>query len=164
MEDIEDIEVKILNELFKNLELLSKNGITLSSERQVIFLLDKFLEYFPYLALKDCFSPIYRLTINKSVLGFNKRIHEIDLLKYPPANKVTKYGRCNLPGQSVLYACFGHLTALNEIKPMKGDLITFSKWSVINNQKLKYCPIFKNQPYEEKLRIPADVRCQLKKI
>ncbi len=154
MNDIEKIDVNILKELFKLLIQLTRDGLTSSSEKRVISLLDQFLYSFSYLALKDCFSPIYRLTINKSIFHSNKRIHEIGLLKYPPANKVTKYGRCNIPGQSVLYACFGKLTALNELKPKRGDLITISKWTAIDNKPIKYCPIFRNQPYEENVKNP----------
>ena len=148
-ENIDNKEVKNLEHLFKFLIRLSDDGVTPLIEKQVKIMLDQSLYFFAHLILEDCFPDIQRLTINKSILGSNKRIHDIKFLKYPPAEKVTKYGRCNLPGQSILYACFSPMTALNELKPRKGDLITTSKWRVKNDQTLKYCPIFKNQPFEE---------------
>ena len=40
----------------------------------------------------DTFPELQRLTINKNVLGKNRRIKEIKYLKYPPKELVKKYG------------------------------------------------------------------------
>jgi hypothetical protein len=99
--------------------------------------------------MNECFPEINRLTINRRIFDENKRIHEIKFLKYPPQDLVKTYGRCNQPNESVLYAAFGIMTVLNECRPHVGDLITESTWKVKDDQNLKFCPIFRNQPEGE---------------
>lgn len=90
-------------------------------------------------------QPLKRVTINKYLFeGNNKRIFEIDKLKYPPSCKVKKNGRANYIGQSILYATFNPVTAIKEMKPDENDLVTISTWK--QNEKdysLKISPIFK---------------------
>lgn len=148
MEDIDEEEVKKLEVLFQYLTQLADDGITPLIEKQVILLLDNCVKFFSHLCFTDCFPEIKRLTINRNVIGRNKRISDIKYLKYPPSDLVKKYGRCNMPNQSILYSAFDMLTVLNELKPQKGDLITISTWRVKNRQQLKCCPIFRNQPAE----------------
>jgi hypothetical protein len=109
-------------------------------------MLEHAIPFFSNLVLTGTFPELKRITINRNVVGANKRIRDICYLKYPPANKVTKYGRCNLPGQSVFYGTFISMTALFEMRPRIGDLITESTWRLKGDQPLIYCPIFKNQP------------------
>jgi len=94
------------------------------------------------------FPIIERVTVNKRVLkGNNVRIDKVDKLKYPPAECITKYGRANLKQQSVLYGTFNFMTAVKEMKPEKGDLISVSEWKIKNeNYNLIVCPLFMNQP------------------
>lgn len=147
-------EVENFRKLLDYLKRLSEDGVTPLIEKQLLLMLDNSIPFFSHLILTDVFPEIYRLTINKRVLGSNKRIREIKHLKYPPADKVSKYGRCNFPKQSVLYASFLHMTAMNETQPRVGDLITESVWRVRGKQSLKYCPIFKNQPKGENVINP----------
>ena len=80
------------------------------------------------------FSEIQRVTINRNVLnGENKSIETISFLKYPPPEYVS-YGRANVNGQSVLYATFNLMTAIKEMKPNIGDLITIS----LDNTRNRY--------------------------
>lgn len=97
------------------------------------------------------FPIIERVTVNKRVLkGNNVRIDKVDKLKYPPAECITKYGRANLKQQSVLYGTFNFMTAVKEMKPEKGDLISVSEWKIKNeNYNLIVCPLFMNQPKDE---------------
>ena len=152
--DIDEQEVKNFKGLLDFLKRLSEDGVTPLIEKQVTMMLDNSLKFFSHLVLEDCFPEFTRLTINKRVLGENKRIKDIKYLKYPPADKIKTYGRCNLPGQSVLYATFVEMTALNELKPHPGDLITKTTWRVKGNQKLMFCPIFRNQPTEKDVLNP----------
>lgn len=147
-------EVENFRKLLDYLGRLSEDGVTRLIEKQLLLMLDNSIPFFSHLILTDVFPDIHRLTINKRVLGSNKRIREIKHLKYPPADKVSKYGRCNFPKQSVLYASLLQMTAMNETQPRIGDLITESVWRVKGNQPLKYCPIFKNQPKEENVINP----------
>lgn len=147
--DIPKEEVERFKELLKYLKQLSEDGITPIIEKQLLKMLDYLIPFFSHLVLTDVFPEVNRLTINKNVLGSNKRIYDIKYLKYPPADKVTKYGRCNFPKQSVLYCSFLNMTAMNETQPRVGDLVTETVWRVKKNQALTYCPIFKNQPIEE---------------
>lgn len=89
------------------------------------------------------FKEIQRVSVNKNLFGgVNKRINNINLLKYPPA-KFANYGRANMKGQSILYATFNPITALNEIKPNVGDIITISTWDISDSKVLSVVPIFK---------------------
>ncbi|MAC94719.1 MAG: hypothetical protein CMC96_04380 [Flavobacteriales bacterium] len=149
--DIDEIEVQNFRHLLQFLKRLSNDGVTPIIEKQVKLMLGHSLKFFSHLVMEDSFPEIHRLTINKRIFGENKRVNEIKYLKYPPEDLVTKYGRCNQPKESVLYAAFGIMTVLNELKPRVGDLITKSIWRVKNEQTLKFCPIFLNQPGEDLL-------------
>lgn len=137
-----------LNE-FKNMlsafHLISDRGINEISEKWLLETLPKSLPLFAHLIDYFDIPILERVTINKRVVKTNKRIHEIKYLKYPPDENVTKYGRCNLPKTSVLYAASLH-TALDEMQPEVGDLITRSIWKIKEEHVLKLCPIFHIQP------------------
>lgn len=93
------------------------------------------------------FPTIERITVNKRVIETNSRILEEKKLKYPPAECIKKYGRANLKYQSVLYGTFNFMTAIKEMKPEIGDLITVSRWKLKNeNDSLVVCPMFLKQP------------------
>lgn len=144
--DIPEIEVKNFKALLDYFKRLAEDGITPLIEKQLLLMLNHTLPFYSNLVLKNVFTEIHRLTINKKVIGSNKRINDIQHLKYPPKDKIKEYGRCNFPGQAVLYASFSKMTILNELRPQLGDLITETVWRVKSNESLKYCPIFKNQP------------------
>ena len=176
--DLKDEDINNFKALLDYFRQLSSDGISSLIEKQIISMLDNSIPFFSHLVMTDVFPEIHRLTVNRRVTGQNKRIRDIDLLKYPPADKVTKYGRCNLPNQSVLYASFLKMTTMSELKPRIGDLITETTWKVKDNQSLIFCPIFKNQPtkkdvinprtleienlYEKKLKdYPEKVKAQI---
>jgi len=98
------------------------------------------------LSFDKCFPTFCRLTINKNVLdGANERLTETKWLGNKPANKVNKYGRMNLIGQSILYGTFSVPTAINELEPKCGDLVTLSEWTLKEpNTKMTVFPIFWN--------------------
>lgn len=132
--------------LLNTLNKVSETGINEVTEKWILGLLDTSLPFFTHLINKYEFNTLERITINNRILGSNKRIKEIKFLKYPPAQKVTKYGRCNLPKQSVFYGSTLSMTAMNEMKPRVGDLITKSIWKLKEPKHLTYCPIFHIQP------------------
>ncbi len=123
-------EIEKFRKLLDYIKRLSEDGVTPLIEKQLLLMLNNSIQFFSHLILTDVFPEIHRLTINKRVIGSNNRIREINHLRYPPACKVSKYGRCNFPKQSVLYASFLHMTAMNETQPHIGDLITESVWRV----------------------------------
>jgi len=89
------------------------------------------------------FDEIKRITINKRIKdNENRRIININHLKYPKEEYVKRYGRANYNFQSRLYATFDPITAINEMKPEIGDLITESTWKLKENCYLKVAPIF----------------------
>lgn len=147
----EEEQSKNFKELLDLLKKLSEDGVTPLIEKQTLLMLDHSLEFFSHLILESTFPQITRLTINRNVIGQNKRIDNIKYLKYPPRDKVKTYGRCNFPGQSILYGCFSITTAINELKPKVGDIITESTWTVKSDQPMVFCPIFKNQPTKNNL-------------
>ena len=144
--NIKNEDLDNLKSILNYLKQLSDDGVSPLIEKQILFLLDNLVPFFSNLVMTGIFPEIHRLTINERVLGENKRIRDFKYLKYPPANKVSYYGRCNYPQQSILYSSMFHVTTINEIQPRVGDLMTASIWRVKNNQTLTYCPIFKNQP------------------
>lgn len=145
--DISENEVKKITAILDYLNRLAEDGVTPLLEKQILLMLEDCLPFFAHLTMEHVFPKIHRITINKNVVGTNKRIWNIDQLKYPPADKVTKYGRCNLPQQSVFYGAMYDMTCINELRPKVGDLVTHSVWNIKDdNAELVYCPIFKNQP------------------
>lgn len=143
-------EVKDFNALLTYFKRLAYDGVTPLIEKQLLLMLDQALPFFGHLHSQSSFPELVRLTINRYVVGKNRRIRNLKELKYPPSEKVIKYGRCNLPKQSVLYAAFTQLTAFGELKPQSGDMVTISHWRLKDpNTTLRFCPIFKNQPKEE---------------
>jgi hypothetical protein len=176
--DISDKDLQNFKRLLDYFKQLAEDGVTPLIEKQLILMLDHAVPFFSNLVLSAYFDEIKRITINRKVINSNKRIHDINFLKYPPADRVKKYGRCNLPGQSIFYGTFISLVAINEMRPKVGDLITESTWRLKGNQEIIYCPIFKNQPiqkgilnpktfeinqlYEDKLKeYPEKVRIQI---
>jgi hypothetical protein len=143
-------EVKDFNALLSYFKRLAHDGVTPLIEKQLLLMLDQALPFFGHLHSQSIFPELVRLTINRNVVGKNRRIKNLKELKYPPADKVNKYGRCNFPRQSVLYAAFTQITAFGELKPHSGDMVTISHWRLKDpNTRLRFCPIFKNQPKEE---------------
>lgn len=135
---------------FKNLlyffKRLTSDGVTPLIEKQILFMLDNSMPFLTNLRMEAEFPEIYKLTINRNVIGANKRIKEVKYLTYPPKNLVKSYGRCNKPGQNIFYGALSWMTTMNEVGPRRGDLITSTKWRAKQNATLKYSPIFKNQP------------------
>jgi len=139
-------------ELFEFQQLLltfnkmAAQGITDIYEKFLLSALPKSLPLFTHLISYNSFPTLERVTINRNILGTNKRIRDIKFLKYPPADLVKKYGRCNLKNNSILYAAPMVMTALSEMRPKVGDLITKSVWKLKEEHSFKICPIFHVQP------------------
>ncbi len=77
------------------------------------------LPLFANLICKDNFRTVKRITVNKIIIGENRRIHNISQLSYPPdpETQVKKYGRANMRKQSIFYGTFNPITAMNEVGP-----------------------------------------------
>ena len=122
---------------------LRKNSITENKIDIIRQHLDKIGEYLPISKRNFRPSQLVRLTINKRIPGNrNDRINSIDFLKSPPESSISRYGRCNLINNSILYGAFTWFTASNELKPQKGDLVTISNWVPKPKSVLSICPIF----------------------
>jgi hypothetical protein len=146
MQDLSQIELNEFNLLLNTCNQISKQRIDEKWEKWILETLPKSLPLFTHLIAFYNFEKLERVTINKRILGKNKRIKNIDFLKYPPANKVTKYGRCNMIGESIFYGATLKTTALSEMRPKVGDLITKSIWKIKDKHTFKVCPIFHLQP------------------
>lgn len=127
-------------------------------ERNITLLTTLIDEIAPFLPIANSpFAParLVRITINKNIPEVGKqRINNIKYLKYPPAEKVSRYGRCNCVNQSVLYGSFFSLTAEKEMRPKIGDLMTVSTWKIKEGLNLNVSPIFfitglRNRPQNE---------------
>lgn len=144
--DASDRDVSNFRFMLNHLWVLVQDGIQESTKDYVLRVLNEVIDFHSFLIHKAQFPVLHRLTINKKIVGFNKRIVDIGQLKYPPSKLVKSYGRCNSPGQSVLYASNGMLMILSEMRPERGDLITISTWENTYNSELTFAPIFMNQP------------------
>lgn len=51
-------------------------------------------------------------------------------LSYPPAERVSKYGRVNRPGQPIFYGSIGWNAPLFELRLKPGDQIALSRWAI----------------------------------
>ena len=124
---------------------LVKGSINEASSKWLHETLDKAIPFFSSPIFDMRFPELHRVTINKNLFGGdNKRIEETTFLKYPPAAIISKHGRANLIGQSVFYSTSNPITAMNEMKPKIGDLITTTIWKQKENDYyLKISPIFK---------------------
>lgn len=141
-----DFDLKKFKKILEYFRQLAKGGVNGVIEEWLLSMLEQTIPFQANFWFEENFPRIERITINKSILGENKRIECIKHLKYPPSELVTKYSRCNLPGENVFYGTFNILTAIAEMTPEKGDIITQSVWTCNSDKQLKYCPIFYNQP------------------
>ncbi len=141
-----DKEINEFNYLLNTFNDIAERGINDISEKWVLSMLEYSLPLIAHMVVHFKFETLERVTINNRVIEKNKRIKNIKFLKYPPAENVTKYGRCNLPKQSVFYGSTMFMTAMNEMQPRVGDLITKSIWKLKEEHTLKLCPIFYRQP------------------
>lgn len=146
MKDFSDIQVNTFKSLLGHVKAMSNTELDETKADYIIKILNDLIEFKSFIVAELEFPEIDRLTINRNILKTNSRIKDINLLKYPPKELVKSYGRCNLPNQSVLYASFGPLMIMSEMRPKVGDLITTSTWKNIDDTPLKITPIFKNQP------------------
>jgi len=136
-------EYELLYQLTPLRQFLEKNSI----KEVHIEWLKKYLENVTFLTsliYKQKIEGFKRITINRNILGKNSRITEVRHLKYPPKECVNRFGRANNIQESVLYATFDPITALSEMRPNIGDLITISTWRLKTSYDLTVTPIFKN--------------------
>lgn len=152
-----DFEINNFRKMLEYFRELSKGGVSGVIEDWLLNMLELTIPFQANFWFTENFSGFERITINKRVIGENNRIKYIKHLKYPPQKSVKKYGRCNLPRESVLYGTFNFMTAIVEMKPDRGDLITRSIWTCKNDNQLKYCPIFYNQPTKGKVVNPRSI-------
>jgi len=117
MADCSNEDVERFANLLIYFRRLIDDGVTPLIEKQLLGMLDSAVDFTCFLAHRANFPTIERLTINRRVVGSNKRIYDIGQLKYPPPDKVTSYGRCNMKGQSVLYGSLGMLLLYSELRP-----------------------------------------------
>ncbi|UYZ61316.1 hypothetical protein [Hymenobacter latericus] len=120
--------------------------VTPAWEQGLLSLMDNVFSTFFALERPEVITEIQRVTVNRRVIGSNSRLQNIGLIKYPPADKVAKYGRCNIQRSSVLYAGFNYLTILSELKPEEGDLITVSHWENTESTPMRCFSIIGHQP------------------
>lgn len=81
----------------------------------------------------------------ESNFAFRARINEGEAvftnykeIWYPPAEKVKTYGRLNRPGQSMFYISASHDTAILEVRPKVGDLVTVLRVKLRNPRTLPH--------------------------
>ncbi|HVA97960.1 MAG TPA: hypothetical protein VNG53_03615, partial [Bacteroidia bacterium] len=143
IQEISDYELFLNKKYLEVLRGLFGKETTETNVQSIIKLLDAIFIYFVFSKDKSSFEKLFRLTMNKTIVNDNVRLKYIVNLKYPPNKKcIKKYGRCNLPEQSILYASLMSMTALGEMRPKAGDLITETLWKRKSEKTLTIIPIF----------------------
>lgn len=110
---------------FKNYILYAINYITLISNKLTVY-------------------QTYRVVINEQVIHSKESIRKKSYLTYPPLHlvqKKRKYNRANTYGSTVFYGSETIDTALNEIRPSVGDLITIGVWKPLQEKEFNSYPI-----------------------
>ena len=153
MKDYNDLYRQSFDRILHIIKMVIANGIHPGNEEWLLATLRQAFDFDPAVNSWGVFPELHRLTINRQILGSNKRIEDIKYLKYPPPEAVKSYGRCNKPRQSVLYASFGMLSIYSEVKPKIGDLVTMSTWKAKDESGLNFYPIFYNQPPDGTINI-----------
>ncbi|MDM1410716.1 hypothetical protein HX038_08100 [Myroides odoratimimus] len=90
--------------------------------------------YLILLSNKVVISQVFRVVVNRDKKSITKK----SLLSYPPLHvvkKLNKYNRVNTPNTNVFYCSETINTALNEIKPKVGDIVTVSIWEPIDKNR-----------------------------
>lgn len=95
---------------------------------------------------------LVRISNNNRILASQGKelsyLTEISQLLAPPI-KYCNYGRCNIPGQQVLYCAHSEASAYWETKPRNGDVITISHFELKKNTKVN-CNIVQGSKKEIK--------------
>lgn len=82
---------------------------------------------------------LVRISVNNKILDSQGKelsyLTEISELLAPPI-KYCNYGRCNIPGQQVLYCATSEAGAYWETKPRNGDVITLTHFELKPNAKI----------------------------
>src|SRR6266496_1627871 len=132
---------------------LVKNSIQEKDIPVITPLLEVLIHNFPLPLYRFVPARLERLTINKKVPpNTDDRINEIKYVRYPYKKYVTKFGRCNVINNPVLYGAFNLLTVFPEMKPETGINVTHSDWQVREIKPLNFFPVFfitrlENEPH-----------------
>lgn len=94
---------------------------------------------------------LVRISVNNKILdSLGKELSyltEISELFAPPI-KHCNYGRCNIPGQQVLYCATSEAGAYWETKPRNGDVITLTHFELKPNSKIN-CNVVRRKQRED---------------
>lgn len=153
-EKLDASEVQILSELLefynKFDEKISvfdfstlKSSDLLNFRNYIIYVFNFFVE----LTNEINFHEVYRIVNNESIIGSKKSLTQISQLAYPPSEivkKINKYNRGNTPDFPIFYCSETMNTAIYELNPNIGDLVTIGVWRPANKMPFKSFPITHN--------------------
>lgn len=101
---------------------------------------------------------LVRISSNTNILGKDLNfITDIDHLLSPPSH-LSKFNRCNLPGEEVIYCATDETTAYWETKPKKGDVISISLFKAKKNATLN-CAVI-----DPKMKAPKKISNRLEEV
>lgn len=140
--DITEKELEIMNSLINFYGILYNKLADLDfanfTNKDFISFKNYIFYAFNYLILLSngvTFSQVYRVVINRDKKSITKK----SLLTYPPLHivkKINKFNRGNTPETNVFYCSETINTAINELKPKVGDMVTISIWTPIDKNKV----------------------------
>lgn len=87
---------------------------------------------------------LYRIVVNEQINGSKNSLTKKSFLTYPPLHivqKNKKYNRANTPNTTVFYGSESIDTALNEVRPNSGDVITIGFWEPTKKNIFNSYPI-----------------------
>ena len=127
----------IMNKKYPSFQDLQKSinsfKATDLASSSIISLKDDFLKLITNFAFMPIIIPklvkMHRIRINDD----GKEFDMLNELWCPPVDVITKLGRCNDVGDQILYMSGGGHTALNEINPKDGDLVTCLECELVEN-------------------------------
>lgn len=148
------------------ISLLNRYTKTGTISNRNIHLLEEIInevrDYLPIPSMPFRPAQLVRVTLNRNISKVgNRMITEIKYLKYPPPESITKFGRCNLIGQSMLYGSFNMVTASKEMRPEIGDLVTISTWKLKQGMDILTCPIFYITSLDGMVHNELSLKCKI---
>lgn len=154
-QDVNSAERKVMQELimfygilYKSLQELDFQTFTQKDFKNFTNYIFYAFNYVPLLANKLTIYQIYRVVINENIIGSKKPLNKKRFLAYPPLHvvkKINKYNRANSMKNTVFYGAETIDTALNEIKPKIGDVVSIGVWQPNVDREFNSYPISHSQ-------------------
>ncbi len=142
--------IKELTEFYRNLQKgLSKINYEIFTQDDIVAFQNyiRYVYYYTFQIQPQSFqiNIIYRVVKNEHIINERSHLTKKSFLSYPPieiVNLLGRFNRGNSPNYTLFYGSETIDTALNEIKPKIGDLVSVGIWQPKNNRNFSPHIIF----------------------